>query len=138
MKYLGLDLGTRTLGLAMSDATGLIATSYKIIRHNEEYDKLIEILKEEIENNNIGELVLGFPKNMDNSVGERGKIALEFKEKLEKELNIPVHMQDERLSTVEATNLLIANDLSRNKRKKVIDSVAATIILQGYLDRRGR
>ena len=138
MKYLGLDLGTRTLGLAMSDATGLIATSYKIIRHNEEYDKLIEILKEEIENNNIGELVLGFPKNMDNSVGERGKIALEFKEKLEKEFNIPVHMQDERLSTVEATNLLIANDLSRNKRKKVIDSVAATIILQGYLDRRGR
>ena len=75
---------------------------------------------------------------MDNSVGERGKIALEFKEKLEKEFNIPVHMQDERLSTVEATNLLIANDLSRNKRKKVIDSVAATIILQGYLDRRGR
>ena len=138
MKYLGLDLGTRTLGLAMSDPTGLIATSYKIIRHNEEYDKLVEMLKDEIIDNNIGELVLGFPKNMDNTIGERGQIALEFKEKLENKLEIPVHMQDERLSTVEATNLLIANDTSRNKRKKVIDSVAATIILQSYLDKKGR
>ena len=138
MKYLGLDLGTRTLGLAISDPTGLIATSYKIIRHNEEYDRLVEVLKDEIIDNRIDELVLGFPKNMDNTIGERGQIALQFKDKLEKELDIPVHMQDERLSTVEATNLLIANDLSRNKRKKVIDSVAATIILQSYLDKKGR
>lgn len=138
MKYLGLDLGTRTLGLAVSDPTGLIATSYKIIRHNEEYDRLVEVLKDEIIDNHIDELVLGFPKNMDNTIGERGQIALQFKDKLEKELDIPVHMQDERLSTVEATNLLIANDLSRNKRKKVIDSVAATIILQSYLDKKGR
>lgn len=138
MKYLGLDLGTRTLGLAVSDPTGLIATSYKIIRHNEEYDRLVEVLKDEIIDNRIDELVLGFPKNMDNTIGERGQIALQFKDKLEKELDIPVHMQDERLSTVEATNLLIANDLSRNKRKKVIDSVAATIILQSYLDKKGR
>ena len=138
MKYLGLDLGTKTLGLAISDPTGLIATSYKIIRHDNEYDRLIEVLKDEILYNNIDELVLGFPKNMDNTIGERGQIALSFKEKLEKEINIPVHMQDERLSTVEATNLLISNDLSRNKRKKVIDSVAATIILQSYLDKIGR
>ena len=138
MKYLGLDLGTKTLGLAISDPTGLIATSYKIIRHDNEYDRLIEVLKDEILYNNIDELVLGFPKNMDNTIGERGQIALSFKEKLEKEIDIPVHMQDERLSTVEATNLLISNDLSRNKRKKVIDSVAATIILQSYLDKIGR
>ncbi len=138
MRYLGLDLGTRTLGLAISDATGLIATSYKIIRHNEEYDKLVEMLKDEIIDNDIGELVLGFPKNMDNTIGERGQIALEFKDKLERELKMPVHMQDERLSTVEATNILLANDTSRNKRKKVIDSVAATIILQSYLDKKGR
>ena len=138
MRYLGLDLGTRTLGLAISDATGLIATSYKIIRHNEEYDRLVEILKDEIIDNNIGELVLGFPKNMDNTIGERGQIALQFKEKLESELDIPVHMQDERLSTVEATNLLLANDTSRKRRKEVIDSVAATIILQSYLDKKGR
>ena len=138
MKYLGLDLGTRTLGLAISDATGTIATSYKIIKHNEEYEKLVTMLKDEIIDNNIEELVLGFPKNMDNTIGERGQIALQFKEMLEKELSIPVIMQDERLSTVEATNLLISNDLSRKKRKKVIDSVAATIILQSYLDRKGR
>lgn len=138
MKYLGLDLGTKTLGLSISDPTGLIATSYKIIRHDNEYDRLIEVLKDEILYNNIDELVLGFPKNMDNTIGERGQIALEFKDKLEKEINIPVHMQDERLSTVEATNLLIGNDMSRNKRKKVIDSVAATIILQSYLDKIGR
>ena len=138
MRYLGLDLGTRTLGLAISDATGLIATSYKIVKHNEEYDRLVEVLKDEIIDNNIGELVLGFPKNMDNTIGERGQIALQFKEKLESELDIPVHMQDERLSTVEATNLLLANDTSRKRRKEVIDSVAATIILQSYLDKKGR
>ena len=138
MKYLGLDLGTRTLGLAISDATGTIATSYKIIKHNEEYEKLVTMLENEVIDNNIDELVLGFPKNMDNTIGERGHLAIQFKEMLEKELKIPVNMQDERLSTVEATNLLITNDLSRKKRKKVIDSVAATIILQSYLDRKGR
>ena len=138
MRYLGLDLGTRTLGLSMSDPLGMIASSYRILRHNEEYDKLIDELESIIKENNVSELVLGFPKNMNNSVGERGEIALAFKEKLEARFHIPVHMQDERLSTVEAENLLIANDTSRKKRKKVIDSVAATIILQSYLDRKGR
>jgi putative Holliday junction resolvase len=75
---------------------------------------------------------------MNNTVGERGKIALEFKDKLEEKFQIPVHMQDERLSTVEAENMLIANDTSRKKRRKVIDGLAATIILQSYLDRKGR
>ena len=138
MRYLGLDLGTRTLGLAMSDPLGMIASSYKILRHNEEYDKLIDELEPIIKENNVSELVLGFPKNMNNTVGERGEIALAFKEKLEARFQIPVHMQDERLSTVEAENLLIANDTSRKKRKKVIDGLAATIILQSYLDRKGR
>ena len=116
----------------------MIATSYKILRHNEEYDKLIIMLKEEIENNEVEALVLGFPKNMNNTVGERGEIALKFKEKLENAYNLPVYMQDERLSTVEAEHLLISNDTSRKKRKKVIDGLAATIILQSYLDRKGR
>ena len=138
MRYLGLDLGTRTLGLALSDPLGMIASSYKILRHNEEYDKLIDELESIIKENNVSELVLGFPKNMNNTVGERGEIALAFKEKLENRFHLPVHMQDERLSTVEAENLLIANDTSRKKRKKVIDSVAATIILQSFLDRKGR
>lgn len=136
MKYLGLDLGTRTLGLAISDPLGIIATSYKILRHDEDYDSLIPMLKEEIEKNHIEALVLGFPKNMNNSVGERGEIALSFKEKLEEEFQLPVYMQDERLTTRQAESLLISNDTSRKKRKKVIDSLAATIILQSYLDRK--
>ncbi|MBD9105474.1 Holliday junction resolvase RuvX [bacterium] len=136
MKYLGLDLGTKTLGLAISDPLGIIATSYKILRHDEDYDSLLPMLKEEIEKNHIEALVLGFPKNMNNSVGERGEIALAFKEKLEEEFQLPVYMQDERLTTRQAESLLISNDTSRKKRKKVIDSLAATIILQSYLDRK--
>ena len=136
MKYLGLDLGTKTLGLAISDPLGIIATSYKILRHDEDYDSLLPMLKEEIEKNHIEALVLGFPKNMNNSVGERGEIALAFKEKLEEEFQLPVYMQDERLTTRQAESLLISNDTSRKKRKKVIDSLAATITLQSYLDRK--
>lgn len=136
MKYLGLDLGTKTLGLAISDPLGIIATSYKILRHDEDYDSLLPMLKEEIEKNHIEALVLGFPKNMNNSVGERGEIALAFKEKLEDQFKLPVYMQDERLTTRQAESLLISNDTSRKKRKKVIDSLAATIILQSYLDRK--
>lgn len=136
MKYLGLDLGTKTLGLAISDPLGIIATSYKILRHDEDYDSLLPMLKEEIEKNHIEALVLGFPKNMNNSVGERGEIALAFKEKLEEGFQLPVYMQDERLTTRQAESLLISNDTSRKKRKKVIDSLAATIILQSYLDRK--
>lgn len=138
MRYLGLDLGTKTLGLAISDLTGTIATSYGILRHDEEYEKLVEMVGKVIEENDVKELVLGFPKNMDNSVGERGNIALKFKEMLEAAYRLPIHMQDERLTTVQAEHLLISNDTSRKKRKKVIDSVAATIILQSYLDRKGR
>lgn len=136
MRYLGLDLGTKTLGLALSDPLGMIATSYKILRHDEDYDSLIPMLKEVIDTNKVEALVLGLPKNMNNSIGERGEIALSFKEKLESEFSLPVYMQDERLTTRQAENLLISNDTSRKKRKKVIDSLAATIILQSYLDRR--
>ena len=136
MKYLGLDLGSRTLGVAVSDKTGLIATTYRTYRHNEEYDKLLDIVKELVDELEIEAIVLGFPKNMNNSIGERGEIALKFKEKLESAFNLPVYMQDERLTTRQAENLLISNDTSRKKRKKVIDSLAATIILQSYLDRR--
>ena len=78
---------------------------------------------------------MGFPKNMNNSIGERGQVTLEFKEKIEKSLNIEVIMQDERLTTVEATNYMIEADISRKKRKKKVDSLAANIILQAYLDK---
>ena len=140
MRYLGLDLGTRTLGISISDITGTIATAYKTIHFKEDdYDSLIPELKEIINEYNIGKIILGFPKNMNNTVGDRGLTTLAFKEKLEENLNLEVIMQDERLSTVEATHYMVEADLSRKKRKKKIDSLAANIILQTYLDKmKGR
>lgn len=138
MRYLGLDLGTKTLGLALSDELGMIATSYKVLHHEDNYRSLIPQIVEEIHLKDVKELVLGLPKNMNNSIGERGEICLRFQKMLEKETGLPVHLQDERLTTRQAENLLISNDTSRKKRKKVIDSLAATIILQSYLDRRER
>lgn len=138
MRYLGLDLGTKTLGLAISDSLGTVATGYKILHHQEDYDSLISQLVEVVNEKNIKAFVLGFPKNMNNSVGERGEIALKFKEKLERKFQLPVYMEDERLTTRQAESLLISNNTSRKKRKKVIDCVAATIILQSFLDRRER
>ena len=137
MKYLGLDLGSRTLGIATSDKSGMIATSYKIIRHNEEYDKLIDEVCKIVEVENIESIVLGFPKNMNNTIGPKGRLSIEHKEKLEKKLSIPIYLQDERLTTKQAEDVLIANNTSRKKRKKVIDALAATIILQSFLDRSG-
>ena len=137
MKYLGLDLGSRTLGMATSDAMGMIATSYKIVRHDENYESLIPIVKEVIEEKGIEQIVLGFPKNMNNTIGPRAELTLQFKDMLENNLNVTVNMQDERMTTRQAENILISNDTSRKKRKKVIDSMAATIILQSFLDRKG-
>lgn len=138
MKYIGLDLGTRTLGISLSDPLGMIATSYTIIRHNEDYESLIPAVKKIVEEEHVDGIVLGLPKNMNNTIGERAEKSYEFQKLLEEALKIPVHLEDERLSTREAENLLISNDTSRKKRKKVIDSVAATIILQSFLDKKGR
>jgi len=136
MRYLGLDLGSRTLGVAISDKTGLIASSLKVIHHEEEYDRLVLDVKNLVEELGVDAIVLGFPKNMNNTIGPKGELSLEFKEKLEKNINIPIYLQDERLSTKSALDALISGDVSRKNRKKVVDSVAATIILQTYLDRR--
>ena len=138
MKYIGLDLGSRTLGIAVSDGTGLIASSYKTIRHNEEYDMLLDEVKKIVEEVNAQGIVLGFPKNMNNTIGPKGELSLSFKEKLEKILDIPIHLQDERQTTKSATDMLIMGNVSRKERKKVVDSLAATIILQSYLDRRDK
>ncbi len=136
MRYLGLDLGTRTLGISMSDITHTIATSYKTIRFEDsQYDDLLVELKQIIDENKISKIILGLPKNMNNTIGDRALTTLEFKDKLEKEFNLPVIMQDERLSTVEATNYMIEADMSRKKRKKKVDALAANIILQTYLDK---
>ena len=138
MKYLGLDLGSRTLGIAVSDGTGLIASSYKTIRHNEEYERLLQEVKNIVEELDIKGIVLGFPKNMNNTIGPKGELSLSFKEQLEIIVDIPIYLQDERLTTKSATDMLIMGNVSRKDRKKVVDSVAATIILQSFLDRRER
>ena len=138
MKYLGLDLGSRTLGVAVSDKTGLIATTYRTYRHNEEYDRLLVEVQGLVNELGIDAIVLGFPKNMNNSIGPKGELSLDFKSKLEEKLAIPIYLEDERLTTVTANNVLLSGNVSRKNRKKVVDSVAATIILQSYLDRSGR
>ncbi|MBR3210935.1 MAG: Holliday junction resolvase RuvX [Bacilli bacterium] len=136
MRYLGLDLGSRTLGVAVSDKTGTIANSVKIIRHHEDYELLVREVCDLVREYEIDGIVLGFPKNMNGSIGLKGELSIDFKQKLEEVLSIPIILQDERLTTKSATDMLISGNVSRKKRKEVIDSVAATIILQSYLDRR--
>ena len=135
MRYLGLDLGKKSLGLAISDRTGTIASFYKNIKYVDE-NKLIDELISIINKESIDALVLGFPKNMNNSIGFRGQETLEFKGKLENMINVPIILQDERLSTRMAESVLIDADMSRKKRKRVIDGVSAVIILKNYLDRK--
>lgn len=134
MIYLGLDLGSKTLGLAISDRTATIATSLEVLRYND-YDELLDKLSKIVESRKIDFFVLGNPLNLDGSISKRSEITFEFKKLLEEKFGKEVIMQDERLSTVEAERMLISNDEKRKNRKKVIDKVAATIILQGYLDR---
>ena len=139
MRCIGLDLGSKTLGIAISDRTNCIASVYKtIFFKDEDYSSLIDPLREIIENEDIGTIVLGLPKNMNNSLGTRAIITLEFKEMLEKSFSLPVIMEDERLTSVISNNILISANMSRNKRKKKVDGMAAEIILQSYLDRLGR
>jgi len=136
MRCLGLDLGSKTLGIAISDVTNMIASVYTTLYFKEEnYESLLLPLKEIIDKENIDTLVLGLPKNMNNTLGERAMITLDFKKMLEDEFKISVIMEDERLTSVISNNVLIKADVSRKKRKKKVDGMAAVIILQGYLDR---
>jgi len=137
MRYLGLDLGSRTLGVAIS-TSGILASLYTVIRHNEEYDRLVEEVKKIVDELKIETVVLGFPKNMNNTIGPKGQLSLDFQKKLMDVLTIPVLLQDERLTTKSAHDVLIEGNVSRKDRKKVVDAVAATFILQAYLDRRDK
>ena len=138
MRYVGLDLGSKTLGVAISDPTKTIANVLTTIRFKDEnYDLLISPLADIIKEYQVSKIILGYPKNMNNTVGERAMITLAFKEKLENNFNIEVIMEDERLTSVISNNVLIEADLSRKKRKQKVDGIAAEIILQGYLDRKG-
>ena len=138
MRCLGLDLGTKTLGVAISDKSNLIATFYKVIRWDgEDYNIIFKELDNIIKEKEIDTLVLGLPKNMNNSLGFASERSLKFKDALEERYNLEVILIDERLTTVEAENYLLEADTSRKKRKKVIDGVAATIILETYLRMKG-
>ncbi len=136
MRYLGLDLGSKTLGIAMSDKTQTIANVYKTLYfETDDYDSLLEPLQKIIEENNIQKLILGYPLNMNGSIGERAEITLEFKKKLEEKFHLEVILQDERLTSVISNQVLISADISRRKRKKKVDGIAASLILQSYLDK---
>ena len=138
MRYMGLDLGSKTLGIAISDTTKTIANVLTTLRFkNEDYKSLLDPLSDIIKENSISKIILGYPKNMDNSIGERAKITLEFKKILESKFKIEVIMEDERLTSVISNNILLEADLSRKKRKQKVDGLAAEIILQSYLDRKG-
>ena len=137
MRYLGLDLGTKTLGLSLSDKTNIIATPYETIHFNEnEYASVLKSLEKIVKEKEITDFVLGLPKNMNNSLGFASERSLEFKKILEEYFSLPVHLVDERLSTIEAEKILLLSDKSRKKRKKVIDNVASSLILETFLKGR--
>lgn len=136
MRYLGLDLGSKTLGISISDRTNTIASVYTTIYFKEnDYDSLFPIIKDIIDKEGITAIILGFPKNMNNTIGKRAEITLEFRDKLKSIIGIDVYLMDERLTSVISNNVLISADISRKKRKKKVDGMASVLILQSYLDR---
>jgi putative Holliday junction resolvase len=133
MKVLGLDIGEKRIGVAISDELGYTAQGMQVLNRKGLADDLAA-LKELIEAAKVSEVVVGFPKNMDGSVGKGAQKVLSFAKKMEESLSVPVILWDERWTTSEATRVLLQADLSRKKRSKVVDKIAASLILQGYLD----
>ena len=137
MRVMGLDVGSKTVGVAISDPLGFTAQGVEIIKINEEakefgFDRLGELVKEY----QVDKFVVGLPKNMNNSEGPRVEASKAYGDKIKEIFNLPVDYQDERLTTVQAERMLVEQaDVSRGKRKKVIDKLAAQLILQNYLDR---
>ncbi|MDF2945587.1 MAG: Holliday junction resolvase [Bacillales bacterium] len=135
MRILCLDVGSKTIGVALSDALGWTAQGIETIYYeNGEYTDTFNRINELVKSNEVNEVVVGLPKNMNGSIGERGEFCQQFAANLADTINIKVILWDERLSTVAAEKALIEADLSRKKRKKVIDKMAAVYILQGYLN----
>lgn len=132
-RVLGIDLGDVRIGVAVSDPLGMTAQGVEVIRRRSQEDDL-KRLGELIRQYEVGKIVLGFPKNMNGTVGPRGEAAREFAGLLEKTFSLPVILWDERLSTLAAERTLIEADVRRDKRKRVVDKMAAGIILQNYLD----
>ncbi|MVO99613.1 Holliday junction resolvase RuvX [Paenibacillus lutrae] len=133
MRTMGLDYGDKTIGVAVSDLLGLTAQGVEVIRRTSpvrDFDHLKRLIGEY----EVTEIVVGLPKNMNGTIGPRGEICQEFAGQLEEAFALPVRMWDERLTTVSATRTLLEADVSRKKRKQVVDKIAAALILQGYMD----
>lgn len=136
-RVLGLDLGSRTCGVAVSDPLGMIARAVETIRFSDDdYESACTKVLQFVKELDVTEIVLGLPKHMNGDIGIRGNICIEFKKMLEEKCSCPVVLWDERLTTVAAQKILISANVSRKKRKAVIDQMAAVQILQGYLDRK--
>ncbi len=136
-RYFGLDLGTKTLGVSISE-TGVIARSFKTIRFEEEnYAKAVELLLTEVKENKIDIIILGYPKHMNNDIGIRGKVSEDFKTLINQQSPIEVILWDERLSTKTALRILSDSKRKKEKQRALKDEMAATVILQGYLDYKG-
>ncbi|MBD2870394.1 Holliday junction resolvase RuvX [Paenibacillus arenilitoris] len=137
MRLMGLDYGDRNIGVAVSDAFRWTAQGLGVVerrRDGGEFDRIEGLVKE----HEVSEIVVGLPKNMNGTIGPRGEICIAFAEQLQEKLNIPVHLWDERLTTVAAERTLLEADVSRKKRKLVVDKMAATLILQNYLDSKAK
>ncbi len=140
MRILGLDYGSKTVGVAVSDPLGITAQGVSTIWRKQE-NKLRQTLaqiEKLVEDYQVERIVLGYPKNMNNTVGERALKSLEFREMLERRTGLPVVMWDERLTTVEANRTLMESGVRRENRKQYLDELAAIFILQSYLDAYGR
>ena len=135
-KALGLDFGSKTCGVAMSDALGMYAHPVATLYYKESIDELKAPLEELITKERIKNIDLGYPKMMNNDVGDRAQLSEDFKNTLETWFNVKVTLVDERLTSVAANRVLIDQDMSRKKRKQVVDQLAAVQILQSYLDRQ--
>lgn len=137
MRFVGLDLGTKTLGVAVSDATGTIASGVTTLRFEDSKpESIINELRNIINEYSVKSIVIGLPKNMNNTMGQAVQRTRSFIKILDDEFNLPIYEQDERLSSVTANNVLLTADVSRKRRKTKVDTIAATIILQNYLDIR--
>ena len=140
IRIMGLDFGSKTVGVAVSDPLGITAQGIEIVRRTSENKlrKTLASIEELVAEYEVTEIVLGFPKNMNNTIGERAEKSLAFKEMLERRTGLPVVMWDERLTTVAANRTLIEGGVRRENRKDYVDMLAAVYILQGYLDSRER
>ncbi|MDS9470985.1 Holliday junction resolvase RuvX [Sporosarcina pasteurii] len=139
MRIMGLDVGSKTIGIAISDALGWTAQGIETIPIDETEGEFgLERIRELISTYEVSEFVIGYPKNMNNTVGPRGEASEHYANLLKENFNLPVTLWDERLTTMAAERTLIEADVSRKKRKQVIDKMAAIMILQGFLDKKNR